>query len=117
VNEAVLGEALAMNDALDLIEKLDCRFVIIESDCQSLVNAIRVKSEIRKHWGSVVNRCIAFLKNNPRSAVSWVGRNGNRVAHELAKWAEREPNLEWSTSIPNCILPYIQKDIGLVSPP
>jgi hypothetical protein len=117
LNEDVFGDALALNDALDLIEKLGICSVIIESNCQSLGNAIRLKSDIRKHWGTVVNRCIAFLKNNPQSAVSWVGRNWNRVAHEMAKWVEREPNIEWSTSIPSCILPYIQKDIGLVSPP
>jgi hypothetical protein len=113
--EIVLGEALALNDALDLVEKLGISAVIIESDCQSLVNAIKRKSDIRKHWGTVVNRCVEFLKHNPNSQISWVGRNGNRVAHEIAKWAEHKPIIDWTTSIPYCILSYIQKDIGIVN--
>jgi ribonuclease HI len=114
-NKVVLGKALALNDALDLLESLRISWVILESDCQSLVNAIRWKREIRKQWGSVVKRCIEFLKVNPQSDIKWVGRSGNRVAHELAKWAEKEPNIEWTTSLPCCIIPYIQKDMGPVN--
>jgi ribonuclease HI len=114
-NDIVLGEALAINDVLDIVEKLGVTSVIIESDCQSLVNAISKRSDIRKRWGRVVNRCNSFLFRNPNSAISWVRRDGNRVAHQLAKWAEHEPNIDWSTTIPGCILPYIQKDVGLIS--
>jgi hypothetical protein len=109
------GALKANVDALDLLESLRISWVILESDCQSLVNTIRWKREIRKQWGSVVKRCIEFLKVNPQSDIKWVGRSGNRVAHELAKWAEKEPNIEWTRSLPCCILPYIQKDMGLVN--
>jgi ribonuclease HI len=113
-NDSELGEALAVNDALDLVEKLGETAVIIESDCKTVIKAIEKKINVRKRWGDIVRRCVSFQKSNPRSRFSWVKRDCNQVAHVLARWAENEPNIDWSTSVPYCIRPYIQKDMGFV---
>jgi hypothetical protein len=57
---------------------------------------------------------VRFLKANPSSSIKWTKRDNNRVAHELAKWAETQPNSNWINSVPSCILPYIHKDMGFV---
>ncbi|PNY14022.1 ribonuclease H [Trifolium pratense] len=85
-DEIIQGEAYAINDALDLVEKLCLPEVIIESDSQIFVNLVK-KTRVRKNWGRIVERCISFLEANPSSSISWVNRVRNRVAHELAKWA------------------------------
>ncbi|CAJ2635380.1 unnamed protein product [Trifolium pratense] len=108
--------ALGLNATLDWIEKLEERQVILEMDSQIIVTAIKGKAEIRKGWGGVVRRCITFLESNPNSDIRWVQRGANRVAHELAKWVEFEPNSEWSNCVPMCIWPLIQKEKSLVIP-
>jgi ribonuclease HI len=113
-DDSDLGEAFAINDALDLVEKLGETYVIIESDCQTVIKAIEKKTNIRKRWGNIVRRCVSFQKNNPRSRFSWVKRDCNRVTHALVRWAENEPNIDCSSSIPFCIRPYIQNDMGFV---
>jgi hypothetical protein len=99
-----MGEAMGLNAALDMAERHNATKIIFE---------LR-KASVRKPWGSIVKRCIKFLQDNPNSGISWVNRNKNRVAHELAKWAEIEPNRDWPNLYPNWIHPYIQKDIGSV---
>ncbi|PNY07050.1 60S ribosomal protein l23 [Trifolium pratense] len=115
--DVITGEALGLNDvALDWIEKLDEHHVILEMDSQIIVKAIKDKAEIWKNWGWMVRRCIKFLDNNPNADIRWVPRGANRVAHEMAKWAQFEPNNDWSNCVPMCIWLFIQKDKGFVIP-
>lgn len=110
-NDAIVGEALGLVDAIEMIESYGISEVIIEMDNQSIVNAVRRRACIRKPWGFAVNRCISFLRNKPASSISWVNRMGNRVAHELAKWAEVDNIRDWPNSVPQCIYPHILKDM------
>jgi hypothetical protein len=77
---------------------------------------VPARAPIRKNWGVAIQRCVNFLKANPNSSITWTKRDNNRVAHELAKWAEKEPNLDWHNTVPNCVMPYIRKDMGFVCP-
>ncbi|PNX95563.1 ribonuclease H, partial [Trifolium pratense] len=110
--DVVTGEAMGLMDAIEWIEKLGEQSVIFEMDSQVIVKAVKGQSNIFKSWGKVVRRCILFLKGNPSSDIKWVQRKANQAAHEMAKWAEIEPNKEWTTNIPFCIWPVIQKDKG-----
>ncbi|XP_045791640.1 uncharacterized protein LOC123886358 [Trifolium pratense] len=107
--DVVTGEALGLYDGIDWIEKFDVHQVIIEMDSQLLVNAVKGKTLIRKNWGCVVRRCIKLLEDNPNIDIRWVKRSANRVAHDMANWAEIEPNREWGNDVPLCIWPFIQK--------
>ncbi|MCI18753.1 cytochrome P450, partial [Trifolium medium] len=114
IGDAIFGEALGLNEAVCWLEKIGHGRVIIELDSQILVNAVKRKGRIRHCWGYSVQRCVSFLEANPNSDIKWVSRLGNQAAHLLAKWAEKEPNIEWSNSVPLCIMPQIQKDLGFV---
>jgi ribonuclease HI len=107
-----LGEALGLGDALDMAERYSEHNIIFELDSLIVVNAVKNKARVRREWGAIVKRCINFLSENHRSSISWVNRSKNKVAHELAKWAENSHNSDWPNSAPPCIWPYIQKDIG-----
>jgi hypothetical protein len=113
----IFGEAMGLNDAIDMAEKYGESAITFELDCQTLVNAVLRRSNVRKDWGFVVKCCVKFLQANPNSRIAWVKREMNRPAHELAKWAEIEPNMDWTDSYPICINSYIQKDIGSLYPP
>jgi ribonuclease HI len=113
-NEAALGEALGLNDAITMVENLRVSRVIFEMDSMIVVNAVKKEAAVRRNWGFIVLRCVNFLKSNPNSSIKWTKRDNNRVAHELAKWALRQPNSNWTNSVPSCILPFIHKDRGYV---
>jgi ribonuclease HI len=110
-NDAVVREALGLIDAIETIKRLGLTDIIIEMDNQTIVNAVKNRASIKKSWGSAVNQCINFLKDNPNSSLSRVSRKGNQVAHDLAKWAEFDNIRDWAVSVPRCIKPYILKDI------
>ncbi|MCI51908.1 hypothetical protein A2U01_0073152, partial [Trifolium medium] len=83
-------------------------------DNQTVVNAVKTRTTIRKVWGEVVNRCVRFLSANPNSTITWINRTRNRVAHELTKWAEQEPNQFWPNYFPSCISTHILKDMVIL---
>ncbi|CAJ2661746.1 unnamed protein product [Trifolium pratense] len=114
--DVITGEAFGLMDAIEWIERMGERKVIFELDAQIVVNAVKEKSVIRRSWGCITRRCKTFLQNNPNSSIEWVPRVKNRTAHEIAIWAESEPNKEWIDNIPPCILPFIQKDKGNITP-
>ncbi|MCI41670.1 hypothetical protein A2U01_0062903, partial [Trifolium medium] len=112
----ISGEACGLNEALNLIDRLQLHKVIIETDSLTLVQAVEANKSIRRSWGVVVQRCIDFLRRNPSSSVKWIRREQNCVAHQLARWAEVEQNRDWAYSVPDCIIPLIQKDLGFCNP-
>jgi hypothetical protein len=114
---AIFGEAMGLKDAIEMAEKYGETAVRFELDCQSIVNAVLRRMHVRRDWGFVVKRCVQFLQDNPSSTIVWVKRELNRPAHELAKWAATEPNMDWPGAYPFCINTYIQKDIGSLYPP
>ncbi|PNX91396.1 hypothetical protein L195_g047527 [Trifolium pratense] len=114
-DDVVLGEALGLNDAMDMAEKLGITSVIFQSDFQITVNAVKKKkSYVRKNWGVIANRCIRFILSNPNLQIASANREKNRVAHTLALWAEMEPNMDWHNSYPSCISYHIQNDMDLL---
>jgi ribonuclease HI len=112
LENANFGEALGLNATLDMVGKLQEHSIIFELDSQVIVKAVSSPDLIRKPWGFITRRCKSFLIANPNSSICWVSRAKNQAAHFLARWAEAEPNKEWVNSYPDCINPYIQKDIN-----
>jgi ribonuclease HI len=112
LENANFGEALGFNDALDMVEKMQVYFVIFELDSQVVVKVVSSPDLVRKPWGFIARRYKLFLQSHPNSSICWVNSSKNRAAHQLARWAEFEPNKEWINSCAVCIKPYIQKDIS-----
>jgi ribonuclease HI len=112
--DVAFGEALGLSDALDMAEKFKLSNVIIEMDSQIVVKAVLERKTTRKGWGAIVQRCMRFLKDNPNSSVIWTKRVNNGTTHALAKWAFVEPNKDWTTNVPFCIMPHIQKDMSFL---
>ncbi|MCH80732.1 F-box protein [Trifolium medium] len=96
VQDALMAEAYGLLDALLYAEQHHLTHIIFELDSLYLVNLVQSDRQIWKSWGYVVRRCRGFLHENPNSAIKWIGRNGNRVADALAKWAAIEPNMDWT---------------------
>jgi ribonuclease HI len=91
-SEASFGEAMGLNDAMDMAERYNATSITFELDSMIVIKALKDKAKIRRSWGVAVQRCAELMKANHRASNSWTRRENNRVAHELTRWAENEPN-------------------------
>ncbi|GAU27873.1 hypothetical protein TSUD_159670 [Trifolium subterraneum] len=91
-NDATLAEANGLLEALNWIKTMQLMRVVIEMDATVIVRAIHRKEFPRSRWGKLVQISSRDFDQGSQISINWVGRNGNRVAHELARWAFSEPN-------------------------
>jgi ribonuclease HI len=110
-----MAEATGLYEALKFVEDNHLSNTIIELDAAIIVQAIHHQSYPRSNWGNLIKLCVRTLGHLDNVSVSWVNRVGNEAAHALACWAFSEPNRNWTTNPPTCILTLIQKDMGLPS--
>jgi ribonuclease HI len=83
---------MGLNDAMDMAERYNATSITFELDSMIVIKALKDKAKIRRSWGVAVQRCAELMKANHRASNSWTRRENNRVAHELTRWAENEPN-------------------------
>jgi ribonuclease HI len=111
----LLAKALGLQEAMELIKRRNLQNTIIELDAKAIVDAVHGEKRARTQWGTITAQCAKWVKENEGISVSWTRRSGNKVAHELAKWAGIEPNREWETNLPYCIIQHIQNDMSFVT--
>ena len=107
----VAAEALACRRAMDFAKehgKLDC---IFEGDAEVIVRAIRSSNFSHLEYGNVI--CdVLFLKNVFSFCdFSYVKRQGNVVAHCLARSSKSGCELQvWQSYVPDDIAPIVIRD-------
>ncbi|KAK2367272.1 putative mitochondrial protein [Trifolium repens] len=114
-NDAAMAEATGLHEAILFAQANQLKDTSIELDSAIIVNAIARKNFPRTNWGKSIRNSSRVLRKLNNVSVSWVSRDGNRAAHALARWALREPNRNWVSNYPSCILTHIQKDMSFVS--
>jgi ribonuclease HI len=114
-NDAAMAEATGLHEAILFAQANQLKDTSIELDSAIIVNAIARKNFPRTNWGKSIRNSSRVLSKLNNVSVSWVSRDGNRAAHALARWALREPNRNWVSNYPSCILTHIQKDMSFVS--
>lgn len=82
------GEAIGVREALSWIadQHLEDRRVYVESDSQLTVRAIHNEDVNYLEVGVVVESCYQKLQQLEHVSLSFIRRNANRVAHELARY-------------------------------
>lgn len=85
--ESIKGEARAARLACLLAEDFDYCDVIMEGDAQILVNQV-VDLDTVPDWviEAEVLTIRALLRNHSKWKFRWIPRNGNCLAHNLARW-------------------------------
>jgi hypothetical protein len=73
-----------MMHALKLALSNDFERVIFESDCQQVVNALRNDFLYPNELGILFSSCSFLLISNANYNITYVRRQANRVAHNLA---------------------------------
>ncbi|XP_045829124.1 uncharacterized protein LOC123920841 [Trifolium pratense] len=59
--------------------------IVIETDCMQVAKAILAKPVNKTEFGSIIELCLRILAEFDNCKVSFVRRQANRVAHELAQ--------------------------------
>ncbi|KAL0001636.1 hypothetical protein SO802_015417 [Lithocarpus litseifolius] len=80
-------EALATLKALTFAHKLGFQNVILEGDALGLIQALKSQEQNLYPLGLLVEDVKVYLNHFSRVLYSHVKRNGNSVAHNLAKHA------------------------------
>lgn len=84
VNTVFEAEAMAIAEALSWLMTLPYQGVIVESDSLLSVQAIRCCHVNSLEVGHVLDRCHSLLCSRPDLSVSFVKRQSNKLAHEMA---------------------------------
>ncbi|XP_074356204.1 uncharacterized protein LOC141695896 [Apium graveolens] len=82
-----LAEVFGIKKALSWIMMRGCKYVIVESDCLQMVQAIRSSIYGYSYLASVIEECCDMLANlrSKNILFRFVKRSANRVAHYLAR--------------------------------
>lgn len=104
----VLGEVMAVKEALSWCDSMPEKSITIESDCLVVVQAIRSSTHMRSYFGGIVEDCRRLLKRLNKVSLFFVKRSANMVAHNLAKESYRYSGRTFNRSsvpieIQNCI--------------
>jgi ribonuclease HI len=81
------AEALSFLEALTFAVNQGMESVIFESDCKLVVDATISTSSPLNEFGDIISRCKTLLPSHSNYYVSYVRRQANRVAHNIARAA------------------------------
>ncbi|KAL1806238.1 hypothetical protein ACET3Z_029306 [Daucus carota] len=83
--DAGLAEAIAFKEALSWTKSKQWNKVTVETDCLTLVKALRSSISIASTFGLVISDCKRLLQDIADADFCFVKRSANRVAHCLAR--------------------------------
>lgn len=91
-------------------DSLGVQSILVESDCLDLIKACR--EEVKRGVITTLIKDILSIKSKlQRIGFTWVPREGNQVAHQIALLASHNClPVNWTRSPPSCLLALIQKD-------
>ena len=105
-------EALAALKALSFAHELGFQNIVLEGDALNLIQALKAQEQNLLPWGLLVEDVKEYGKKFRRVLYSHVKRNGNSVAHNLAKYALRISDFQvWMEYVPSHIVQFLQLDV------
>ncbi|XP_057760560.1 uncharacterized protein LOC130980936 [Arachis stenosperma] len=110
-NSSIAAEATAIRQAIIIVNNLQMGKTLIESDNLKLIQAIKSKGSIGK-ISAILQDINMLMEQLPEKGLTWTPRNGNFLAHEIAKAAEIGAlHHNWSTQPPANIHRIIRNEI------
>ena len=101
--------------ALTFAKDLGFQHIILEGDSLEVIQALRDKTETLTPTGLLLEDVRSLSQNSDLLLYSHTKRDGNAVAHSLAKYALRIPYfLAWMEDIPPHIQSIVQADLALL---
>ncbi|RYR56253.1 hypothetical protein Ahy_A05g022008 [Arachis hypogaea] len=108
---SIAAEAQAIRQALIILNNLQMDKTLIESDNLKLVQAIKSNTPIGEAL-AIIQDIRILMEMLPEKGLTWTPRNGNRLAHAVAKAAEADTlRANWGTNPPEDIQIIIGKEM------
>ena len=110
--EAGVTEALAARKALSFAHELGFQNVILEGDALHLIQALKSQEQNLCPLGLLVEDVKIYSNHFQRVLYSHVKRNGNCVAHDLARYAIGIPDFQvWMEDVPSHIVSVLLSNV------
>lgn len=112
----VVAEALAVREAIKAVSRMRFENVVVESDNQEVVNALAGKGvQWRSELQGIIFDCLEYGKSMGCWSVQHVRRDGNKVAHGLAKLSSSfNEEMIWYHDFPSSIVNIARCDLARV---
>ncbi|XP_074347588.1 uncharacterized protein LOC141686452 [Apium graveolens] len=83
LHSPVEAEAMAFKEALSWMDRRGWHDFIVESDCLTVVQAVRSSVPMRSYIGRIIEECMRVLQRLNKIDLFFVKRSANMVAHQL----------------------------------
>lgn len=92
---------MGIKEALSWIKNQNTQPVIVETDCLSVIQAIRCSSVHLSYFGRVIDECKSLVNElkNCRVTLNFVKQYANTVAHFLARHNSSVADRIWSGNV------------------
>ena len=105
-------EALAALKALQFAFDLGFQNAILEGDLLGLIKALKAEDHNMSSWGLLVEDAKLVANSFVSLSYSHIKRNGNSVAHNLAKHAIRIPDFQVRIEdVPSHVVSFLHSDV------
>ena len=110
-----MAELLACHKALEFAIDASFTVLIVEGDSVNATRCIALGSDIQSAIGHVVGDTRHLLGALEWASMSCTKRNGNRVAHVLARHAQNvNVDLFWMEEVPSIAVECVNIDASLI---
>jgi hypothetical protein len=112
IRDPIIAEAIAARCAMHFGRNLGFESVELEGDAREIILAIGNSEEADSIHGNLLIETRQMLESLPSWRVSHVRREGNMVAHLLAKFAlTQQSQRVWLNSCPSMLVSAVSADI------
>jgi hypothetical protein len=111
VADALMAEALAAKEGLELAAEVGCDNVILEVDSSELKMLLDSDSYLSSAVGGICSDIRGLSNAFSGFKIAWIGREANGLAHECAKLvSEVDRSFFWLDDFPDWLLGLASKD-------
>ena len=108
-------EAIAACRAVEFGSEVGVDCAIVEGDSEVIVKALRNNDNGLTPFAPLINDVSLFSRLFSELAYSHIRRDGNKVAHSLARLALMTPGWTvWMEGVPSRTLPFVQADLAVL---
>ena len=106
-------EALAASKALEFARELGIADAVLEGDSQVVMMALKSKTSVLAQFGLLMQDSLTLSTGFSKLSYSHTKREGNTVAHSLAKLAMNLTNcVIWMEDVPSDVLSSYHADLA-----
>ncbi|KAE8808356.1 hypothetical protein D1007_15095 [Hordeum vulgare] len=108
--DASSAKARALRDGLLLASEVGVQQIIVESDCQDVIDTMLLDGNSLDPAAAVYEECSFLAKNFSLIQFAFCPREENIVAHTLARFAEPTRTIKWMEEAPGFLIDTLAND-------